>query len=132
MFSAFRLFAFIGLFAFGGAGMVQAATPAKRTNFLVVLVRDLGFSDAGCYGGEMETPYMDYLASKGLRFTQAYHAAGKGFTEPRHPCSRGTIPSTCMANPVSPPRGQSKRAQNQVQDREMRRSRFGRRCCRYP
>jgi arylsulfatase len=53
----------------------------KKTNFLVVFVRGLGFSDLGCYGGELQTPYVDYLAGHGVRFTQAYHAAGGGGTE---------------------------------------------------
>jgi arylsulfatase len=34
---------------------------------------DMGFSDLGCYGGEIQTPNLDQLASKGLRFTQFYN-----------------------------------------------------------
>ncbi len=37
---------------------------------------DLGFSDLGCYGGEIETPNLDSLADAGLRFTQ-FHNAGR-------------------------------------------------------
>ena len=36
---------------------------------------DLGFSDVGCYGGEISTPNIDRLAAEGLRFTQFYNAA---------------------------------------------------------
>jgi len=36
---------------------------------------DLGFSDVGCYGSEIETPNLDSLAAKGLRFTQFYNTA---------------------------------------------------------
>ena len=36
---------------------------------------DLGFSDLGCYGGEIETPHLDSLANNGLRFTQFYNTA---------------------------------------------------------
>ncbi|MBM4091864.1 MAG: arylsulfatase [Planctomycetes bacterium] len=48
---------------------------ADRPNMLVVLVDDLGFSDIGCYGGEIETPNLDRLAAGGLRFTQFYNTA---------------------------------------------------------
>jgi arylsulfatase A-like enzyme len=47
----------------------------ERPNVIVVLVDDMGFSDIGCYGGEIETPAIDSLASNGLRFTQFYNAA---------------------------------------------------------
>ena len=52
-----------------------AAEPTKRPNILVVMVDDMGFSDLGCYGGEIETPVMDQLAANGLRFTQFYNTA---------------------------------------------------------
>src|SRR5262249_24319865 len=51
------------------------ASAADRPNIVVVLVDDLGFSDIGCYGGEVPTPNLDRLASRGVRFTQAYNAA---------------------------------------------------------
>jgi len=44
----------------------------KRPNFLIVVADDMGFSDAGCYGGEISTPNLDALASNGVRFTQGY------------------------------------------------------------
>lgn len=48
--------------------------PAKaRPNFLIILADDLGFSDIGCYGGEIATPNLDTLAANGLRFTQFYN-----------------------------------------------------------
>jgi len=56
---------------------VQAAAPGKP-NFLVILADDLGFSDARCYGGEIDTPNLDRLASGGLRFTQGYTTARCG------------------------------------------------------
>ncbi len=55
--------------------MYQAAARPKRPNFLIILADDLGFSDIGCYGGEIATPNLDRLASEGIRFTQAYSAA---------------------------------------------------------
>ncbi|HRZ94880.1 MAG TPA: sulfatase-like hydrolase/transferase, partial [Candidatus Paceibacterota bacterium] len=53
------------------AGMRAAPKP----NIVLILADDLGFSDIGCYGGEIRTPNLDALAGKGLRFTQFYSAA---------------------------------------------------------
>ncbi|CAZ82903.1 unnamed protein product [Tuber melanosporum] len=47
----------------------------KRPNFLVIVADDLGFSDCSCFGSEIQTPNVDRLASKGLRFTD-FHVAG--------------------------------------------------------
>ena len=55
--------------------MPMAAAAAERPNVVVVLADDLGFSDLGCYGGEIETPNLDGLANNGLRFTQFYNTA---------------------------------------------------------
>jgi len=52
-----------------------ADAAAPRPNILVVLTDDLGYSDLGCYGSEIETPTLDRLASNGLRFTQFYNTA---------------------------------------------------------
>lgn len=54
----------------------QAA--AKKPNFVIVLADDMGFSDARCYGGDVDTPNLDRLASQGLRFTQFYSTARCG------------------------------------------------------
>lgn len=51
----------------------SAAT--TRPNLLLVMVDDLGFSDLGCYGSEIETPHLDRLAAGGLRMTQFYNTA---------------------------------------------------------
>jgi len=48
---------------------------AERPNVLIILADDLGYSDLGCYGSEIETPNLDKLASGGLRFTQFYNTA---------------------------------------------------------
>src|SRR5437868_13278390 len=64
--------------AFGTlCGCVLAAShpDTKPPNFLLIVADDMGFSDAGCYGGEIATPNLDRLASGGLRFTQAYNTA---------------------------------------------------------
>lgn len=44
-------------------------------NIVVILADDLGYSDLGCYGGEIETPHLDALAAGGVRFTRFYNAA---------------------------------------------------------
>ncbi len=44
-----------------------------RPNILIILADDLGWSDLGCYGGEIRTPHLDALAAGGLRFTQFYN-----------------------------------------------------------
>jgi arylsulfatase len=55
---------------------VQCTTKeVKPPNVLLILVDDLGFSDLGCYGGEIKTPHLDKLASDGLRFTQFNNCA---------------------------------------------------------
>ena len=45
---------------------------ADKPNILIILADDLGWSDLGCYGGEIRTPNLDSLATGGLRFTQFY------------------------------------------------------------
>ena len=42
----------------------------ERPNIVMILADDMGYSDIGCYGGEILTPNIDALASKGVRFTQ--------------------------------------------------------------
>ncbi len=48
---------------------------AEKPNILLMMVDDLGFADFGCYGSEIETPRIDQLAEKGLRFSQFYNTA---------------------------------------------------------
>ena len=50
-----------------------APQPAPRPNILLVIADDLGYSDPGCYGGEIRTPNLDRLAAEGVRFTQFYN-----------------------------------------------------------
>src|SRR5687767_7729526 len=52
-----------------------AADPPRRPNVVIVLADDLGFSDVGCYGGEVRTPAIDRLAAEGVRFSQFYNMA---------------------------------------------------------
>jgi arylsulfatase len=53
----------------------RAAGAADRPNIIVILSDDMGFSDLGCYGGEIQTPNLDALAANGVRFTQFYNTA---------------------------------------------------------
>ena len=48
---------------------------SKRPNIVLILNDDMGYSDIGCYGGEVETPTLDRLAAGGLRFSQFYNTA---------------------------------------------------------
>jgi arylsulfatase len=48
---------------------------AARPNIVIILADDLGYSDLGCYGGEIRTPQLDGLAAGGVRFTQFYNTA---------------------------------------------------------
>ena len=61
---------------FAGAGLAAAhAAGAPRPNIIVIMSDDMGYSDLGCYGGEIETPNLDALAQGGVRFTQFYNTA---------------------------------------------------------
>src|SRR3954471_87881 len=62
------------VFAFMITGVAFGQTPAKP-NVLIILADDMGFSDAGCYGGEIGTPNIDRLSADGLRFTQFHNTA---------------------------------------------------------
>ena len=48
---------------------------APRPNIIVILTDDMGYSDIGCYGGEVETPVINSLAENGLRWSQFYNNA---------------------------------------------------------
>jgi arylsulfatase A-like enzyme len=47
----------------------------KKPNIMLILNDDMGYSDLGCYGGEVHTPNLDSLAANGLRYTQFYNTA---------------------------------------------------------
>jgi len=76
---------FLGAIGLGAACLPLAgslaSTPAARQhvgtrpNIVLIMADDMGFSDIGCYGGEIETPNIDSLAADGLRFTQFYNNA---------------------------------------------------------
>lgn len=65
------------LFSIGVAATfaAQAFAAAEKPNVILILVDDMGWSDLGCYGGEISTPTIDSLAADGVRFRQFYNAA---------------------------------------------------------
>ncbi len=64
------LCAFVPLCLFSFPLLASAAD--SRPNIVLVMADDMGYSDLGCYGGEIETPTLDKLARNGLRFTNFY------------------------------------------------------------
>lgn len=67
--TAFLLFWLVG-------GMLVSGLQAEGSspNIVIIMVDDMGFSDIGCYGGEIDPPHLDALAENGLRFTHFYNA----------------------------------------------------------
>ncbi len=77
---------FIRQLGLGSAGLAGAAAlgeldrsllgqSVRRPNIVLVLADDMGYSDLGCFGGEIDTPHLDRLAGRGLRFTHFHNAA---------------------------------------------------------
>lgn len=62
------------IFSFGVC-LLSFADETPRPNVLIILADDMGFSDLGCYGGEIQTPNLDRLAAEGMRFSQFYNCA---------------------------------------------------------
>ncbi len=67
-------FVLVALWALASLGTPIAAAES-RPNIVFILADDSGYSDLGCYGGEIATPNLDALAAGGLRFTQFYNTA---------------------------------------------------------
>ncbi|HIK96156.1 MAG TPA: hypothetical protein EYG03_29790 [Planctomycetes bacterium] len=63
------------LFLNGGLCRAAVNPDTGRPNIIVVMADDMGFSDLGCYGGEIRTPTIDGLAKDGVRFSQFYNCA---------------------------------------------------------
>ena len=55
--------------------LVSLSTLLAQPNIILIMVDDMGFSDLGCYGGEIDTPNIDSLAANGVRFSQFYNNA---------------------------------------------------------
>ena len=66
----------LGICALALAGCNTSVDEKVSTpNIVLIMADDLGYSDIGCYGGEIPTPNLDKLAEKGMRFTQFYNAS---------------------------------------------------------
>jgi arylsulfatase A-like enzyme len=93
-----------------------AAEARSKPNLLVIVADDMGFSDLGCYGGEIRTPNLDRLARNGLRFTQFYNTARcwpsrasilTDLVPTILELAGGKWPDTFAGRPVPPPPGRS-------------------------
>ena len=80
-----------------GFGVASLAVPgmllggrkrSKKPNIVLIMVDDMGYSDFGCYGGEINTPNIDRLAQKGLRFTHFYNNPLFVTFNNCHPCKK--------------------------------------------
>ena len=60
----------LSLFAIGASAL--SLNGESRPNIIIIMSDDMGYSDIGCYGGEIKTPNLDNLAANGLRFTECY------------------------------------------------------------
>ena len=68
----------LSLFTFcfiNATNTLEAAPDRTKPNIILIMVDDMGYSDIGCYGGEVKTPNLDKIAKDGLRFTQFYNTA---------------------------------------------------------
>ena len=54
--------------------LANAQGQTQRPNIMLIVVDDMGYSDLGCFGGEVESPNLDALAASGMRFTQFYNS----------------------------------------------------------
>ena len=73
-----RWLAFFSMSLLGACSEVPKETATQkrdRPNIVVILADDLGYSDLGCYGGEINTPNLDKLAVEGVRFTRFYNTS---------------------------------------------------------
>ncbi|MFT4204227.1 MAG: arylsulfatase [Chitinophagaceae bacterium] len=68
----FKYFLFLSLVACNTV-VGQSRKKDKRPNIVLILADDLGYSDIGCFGGEIHTPNLDRIAAAGMRFTQFYN-----------------------------------------------------------
>lgn len=75
VFSAVGLVAFTHVSTVSPVSASEANEAGNRPNVIVILADDMGYSDIGCYGSEIDTPVLDSLADGGLRYTQFYNTA---------------------------------------------------------
>ena len=73
------------------SGLTDKAKP-ERPNIIIIMADDMGYSDIGCYGGEINTPNIDTLAANGLRYIQFYNTESPN-------CYRYLPPPQSPSNP---------------------------------
>ena len=66
---------FLLVIVFFALSFVGVKSQEKKPNIILIMADDMGYSDIGCYGSEIETPNIDRLAQNGLKFTQFYNNA---------------------------------------------------------
>lgn len=66
---------FVALIVHVTHSLAKAAERSDRPNIVLIMSDDMGYSDIGCYGSQIETPTLDRLAKNGLRFTHFYNTA---------------------------------------------------------
>jgi arylsulfatase A-like enzyme len=55
--------------------LLRCNLPEKKPNIILILADDMGYSDIGCFGSEIQTPNLNELAKNGLRMPQFYNAS---------------------------------------------------------
>lgn len=90
----------ISLVVFVGVNRAAEKISDDRPNMIIVMADDMGFSDLGCYGSEINTPTIDRLAKEGVRFSQFYNCALCG-------PSRASLMTGCYPWSVGQKRGAS-------------------------
>lgn len=73
--------------------MLATAQQVQKPNVLLIVVDDMGYSDMGCFGGEIETPNLNRMAQEGVRFAQFYNS-GRSCPS-RAQLLTGCYPHTC-------------------------------------
>lgn len=78
---------------------IEKVPEMRRPNIVLIVMDDMGFSDPGCYGGEIDTPNIDRLAQGGLRYSQFYNS---GRCWPTRSCimTGYYAPQVCMDPPI--------------------------------
>lgn len=70
-----KIIMLLGTLAVTGCSSTVPVNPDSRPNIILIMADDMGYSDIGCYGSEIQTPNLDMLADNGIRFTNFYNAA---------------------------------------------------------
>ena len=73
--STYLFYLILTLLGIGCQNETAANQKPSPPNIILIMGDDMGYSDLGCYGGEIRTPRLDELATNGLRFTQFYNTA---------------------------------------------------------